>query len=257
MTDTVKEELLSIQRRLDNDWTDGLRTLESAVKRVANERNTYAYYSAVQEPDGTVFAVIYHITTDEGQICFKGYGENDGPGYYGCPKSILDRLTPTDDVSAYLWREICRGRLPKDDGEHSWDLRSEGVETVEQAKAWIEKKRKELAAKKAERPKICGYVRFKQGTWVELDGIKYSIFLVVDSKKGMSGPLKPYSDDGVPHKSLIKLPPRKALKAVEFSSGVLSGVLPRKAEAADNEPSVGIAPKVSKPSLFDYFGLAA
>lgn len=38
---------------------------------------------------------------------YKAMSESCGPYYFNCPKSVLDKLTPTEDINANTWRKQC------------------------------------------------------------------------------------------------------------------------------------------------------
>lgn len=77
------------------------------------------YYAAVKrtkfatetEPeDSRVFAAVVLTQVnnkDYYNFAYKDMDETVGPYQYGCPKSILDLLSPTDNEYAKNWREKC------------------------------------------------------------------------------------------------------------------------------------------------------
>ena len=79
------------------------------------------YYAAAKITDSQketeeVFAVVSLTSTktDDGfNFGYKSMTEDMGPGYYDCPESILNLLSPTDDEYALEWREKCRERIKK------------------------------------------------------------------------------------------------------------------------------------------------
>ena len=81
-----------------------------------NEGNFAAVgYAAVENAEaGTVEAVVLMLQHDPeaGLDCYrlKDMAEEEGPVLDLCPKRILDKLSPTDDVLASHWRERCRER---------------------------------------------------------------------------------------------------------------------------------------------------
>lgn len=46
---------------------------------------------------------------------YKDMDETMGPYSYHCPKSILDKLTPTDNEAALKWREKCKEQIAKNE----------------------------------------------------------------------------------------------------------------------------------------------
>ena len=78
-------------------------TYYAAVKRTkfATETNPAESY---------VFAAIVLTSVDSKDyfnFSYKDMDETVGPYQYGCPKSILDLLSPTDNEYAKKWRERC------------------------------------------------------------------------------------------------------------------------------------------------------
>jgi hypothetical protein len=79
------------------------------------------YYAAVERIDiqsgeRIVWALIclvrYNPRDREGYIFgYKDMDETMGPCEQGCPKAILDLLTPTDNSYAMEWRAACRAHL--------------------------------------------------------------------------------------------------------------------------------------------------
>lgn len=73
--------------------------------------NLREYYAAYRDADGNVMAYVYLLNYAPKQFMnfgFKPQDEEDGPLQYNCPASILDMLTPTDNVHALEWRAKCR-----------------------------------------------------------------------------------------------------------------------------------------------------
>ncbi|WP_415912247.1 DUF6927 domain-containing protein [Neptuniibacter sp. QD37_11] len=55
-----------------------------------------------------VWVSVALISQKGSEVCLKYVSEDAGPAEDECPKSILDKLTPTDKKSAVAWRERCR-----------------------------------------------------------------------------------------------------------------------------------------------------
>lgn len=77
---------------------------------VADHLERNKYFAALRKPDGTVFAMAVMIKwlpkeKDGFNLLFKDMDESSGPYVYGCPLSILDKLTPTEYPHAIKWRE--------------------------------------------------------------------------------------------------------------------------------------------------------
>jgi hypothetical protein len=67
-------------------------------------------YAAIKRKDGSVFCLVALLRYSKGwwNFSYKYMSEFDMPYYFKCPKSILDKLTPTTDEYATQWREECR-----------------------------------------------------------------------------------------------------------------------------------------------------
>lgn len=71
-------------------------TVYLAVERTAKESG-----------EKVVYAEVCLTAMHNGYLMVKAMGETMGPGYYDCPKRILDLLTPTDSEWANEWRRLC------------------------------------------------------------------------------------------------------------------------------------------------------
>lgn len=83
------------------------------------------YYAAVKKtifktgakPEKeSVFGVVMLTSVnnkDHFNFSYKDMDESAGPGYYDCPKGILDVLTPTEYEWAKEWRERCYENIKK------------------------------------------------------------------------------------------------------------------------------------------------
>ena len=77
------------------------------------------YYAAVKRTkfatetdpeDSRIFAAVVLTSVDNKDyhnFAYKDMDETCGPYQYGCPKSILDLLSPTDNEYAIAWRNRC------------------------------------------------------------------------------------------------------------------------------------------------------
>lgn len=85
-----------------------LKILESATKNGT-------FYAAVQDPDGSVWALVILIQRVRGEYNFgyKDMDETVGPAVHDCPAKVLDLLTPTDSQWANEWRVKCRATLAR------------------------------------------------------------------------------------------------------------------------------------------------
>lgn len=69
-------------------------------------------YAAIRSPDGCGVAGLVLLTERRNGLLFtKPILENMGPAEDGCPASILDLLTPTDNEAARDWRQRCWNRI--------------------------------------------------------------------------------------------------------------------------------------------------
>lgn len=69
-------------------------------------------YLAIERTEKTtgekvVYAEVCLTRMDRGYMMVKAMSDTMGPGYYDCPKRILDLLTPTDSEWANEWRKLC------------------------------------------------------------------------------------------------------------------------------------------------------
>lgn len=69
-------------------------------------------YAAVQRNDGSVEACIYPYSTDYSlpaprEVRYGAYSERDNPEWAFAPPRILNRLSPTEDMDASVWRSRC------------------------------------------------------------------------------------------------------------------------------------------------------
>lgn len=66
-------------------------------------------YAAVQRKDGSVYCLVGLLRYSRGywNFSYKYMSEFDMPYYFNCPQSILNLLTPTEDLNAIAWRKRC------------------------------------------------------------------------------------------------------------------------------------------------------
>jgi hypothetical protein len=91
---------------------DGITILESHRQvYTANEKEKYSIdYDAVSHhavkdnATGKIKAITMLERIDNNHITYKPYTETDCPGDAACPKSILDKLSPTENLHALEWR---------------------------------------------------------------------------------------------------------------------------------------------------------
>ena len=91
----------------------------STVVKSAMHGSTY--YAAIKYQDENerkeiIYGIVILTSVNNKDYCNFGHKEIDetmGPFYYDCPKSILDLLAPTENVSANEWRKYCRENLER------------------------------------------------------------------------------------------------------------------------------------------------
>lgn len=86
-------------------------------------------YAAVENAEaGSVEAVVLMLQHDpEGgpdRYRLKDMAEEEGPVLDFCPERILDKLSPTDDVLAFHWRERCRDQATEASRNPSFAMNS-------------------------------------------------------------------------------------------------------------------------------------
>lgn len=93
-------------------WYGAIRTL---LKYVGDDDNGKTVYKEIPESEQEVWAAIFITSTnmkDYYNFSYKDMDEGMGPGYYDCPKSILDLLTPVpSQTESFNWREKCREKI--------------------------------------------------------------------------------------------------------------------------------------------------
>ena len=95
---------------------DVLRMVEIKKNPMPDEKEVSEFYAAIQ-PNGKQYVVglvvIMKSYLDQGkrEVLWKEMDESVGPNYYGCPKNILDMLSPIESIEhagyAKEWREKC------------------------------------------------------------------------------------------------------------------------------------------------------
>jgi hypothetical protein len=172
--------------QLDKGWADGAKTLKSAL--VGN-----VYYAAVSRPDGSVFASIVLIDPKDEFAC-KPMTEHGGAYKYGCPKGIIDLLSPTDNHLAWLWRQFCLRRFPSKIDYPPYRGRGQPEWTIPETESWAEEQTAKLKAS-AVVINNGDYVAFKDGAFVPVplkngwDTSRCAHFKVVDKKLNLLFPM--------------------------------------------------------------------
>lgn len=85
-------------------------------KFAGKDENGEEVYVDIPENEREVWAAIFLTSTDSTDyfnFSYKNMDETVGPGYYDCPKSILNLLTPTNSEWANEWRNKCYANIEK------------------------------------------------------------------------------------------------------------------------------------------------
>ena len=85
-----------------------------AVVRADKDECGNRIYVPIPEEEQEVFAVVFLTSVDSKDyfnFSYKDMDETMGPVQCDCPKSILDKLSPTDNEYALAWRQRCRERI--------------------------------------------------------------------------------------------------------------------------------------------------
>lgn len=94
----------------------GWKNSQSSTRMLKGSMNGSTFYAAMETsgPDGLeVWALVVLTSVNGAEFCYKEMSEDEGPYSYGCPKGILDALTPTTNEHALEWRQKCREQLEK------------------------------------------------------------------------------------------------------------------------------------------------
>ena len=107
-SDVIKDDALRSYEIID---------LEEVKERPRDgEKEFSVFYGAMRVPDirdvvGIVVLIKAYEDQGKREVMWKEMDESVGPNYYGCPKRILDKLTPIDKLYyagyAKEWREKC------------------------------------------------------------------------------------------------------------------------------------------------------
>lgn len=75
----------------------------------------YAAVESIKNNNRNVFAAVVLTSTNTNDYYNFSYKDMDESiaGFYDCPKSILDLLTPTDNEHALEWRRLCKENFEK------------------------------------------------------------------------------------------------------------------------------------------------
>lgn len=80
---------------------------------VASATARDAWYAALRERSGEVWAMVVLVRRSRNEFCYKDMTETMGPNACDAPAKVLDALTPTENANALTWRAKCRERLAR------------------------------------------------------------------------------------------------------------------------------------------------
>lgn len=87
--------------------------IQNQVKYVGKDELGNGIYANLSENEKETWAAIFLTQTQGNIFYYKDMDETCLPGYYDCPKGILDLLSPTDNEYALEWRKKCRENKEK------------------------------------------------------------------------------------------------------------------------------------------------
>lgn len=70
-------------------------------------RGRVAYLAIKFVPEDRVYCLVCLLSKEGGVWSYKPIDETFGPYYHGCPKRIINKLSPTDSLYAIEWRRKC------------------------------------------------------------------------------------------------------------------------------------------------------
>ena len=105
----------------DDFNTDGYEVIDSEItqQRCLNgELESAVSYAAIKHPKGYKFGLVIlqekkeHTNPNKAEYYYKDMDESVLPYYYDCPKRIIDKLSPVNELqgsldTAFLWRKRC------------------------------------------------------------------------------------------------------------------------------------------------------
>ncbi|MDD2462444.1 MAG: hypothetical protein PHI97_00440 [Desulfobulbus sp.] len=89
-----------------------LRTAYMAVEHIKLNQETNTLDPKTRKVFAAVVLLGYR-NDDHYNFGYKEMDETMGPGYYDCPRKILDLLTPTDNENSVEWRKKCFDELER------------------------------------------------------------------------------------------------------------------------------------------------
>ena len=84
-------------------------------KYLEDENGWYVYEDIPEEEMEVVGVVLLTYVRGKDNFGYKAISETCGPCYYDCPKSILNKLTSTNNAYAKEWRRKCYDNLMRPD----------------------------------------------------------------------------------------------------------------------------------------------
>ena len=96
---------------------DETKTMSEVIDSALVGNTIYCAVHYTSPTEDCVYASVILTRYGSGEFVTKEMSESMGPGYYDCPKRILDKLTACENDYAMEWREKCREKMKekKDD----------------------------------------------------------------------------------------------------------------------------------------------
>ena len=116
---TTRQERLSKMLEVYN-WEDEQKKVE-VIDSALVGTTAYAAIRVTEKATGKtrVCASVVLSRLDGHELMTQDIGEECGPCEKGCPRHILDKLTPTENEFANEWRRRCRERLENKKQDHN------------------------------------------------------------------------------------------------------------------------------------------
>ena len=84
--------------------------VQNLKKYTGKDSDGNSVYEDVPKEERITWAAVFRTNVDNNDyynFAYKDMDETVGPGYYDCPKAILDLLSETDSEYAKAWRQEC------------------------------------------------------------------------------------------------------------------------------------------------------
>ena len=116
---TTRQERLAKMTEVYN-WEDERKKVET-IDAVLVGTTAYLAVKVTNKATGEshVSASVVLSRLEGRELMTKEIGEECGPCEKGCPRHILDKLTPTESQWANEWRKACRERLENKKQDHN------------------------------------------------------------------------------------------------------------------------------------------